>query len=401
MTTNVPCIVTPFSISVVLDSKTHVFTKAHPNFDRVREAVKAKDWDAIPTLVDIPKAINEFGKGKVEVRDGVVLYNNAPVHGVLTERILDMMGEGFDVNPMLRFMEKLMQNPSETSRNELYLFLEKANLPITDDGDFLAYKAVRMDYKDWHSGTFDNSVGKVCQMDRSKVDPNRFNLCSSGLHFCSLSYLPCFHAGNSRVVIVKINPADVVSIPNDYDNAKGRTWRYEVVGEHTDYDAVNNHVDKYDTSVVTGFHTESDDAKESLDTIEREVEGQTVKFKKDGFGEFVAIYKDKNGVEQEYDTLSDDIDNAVEEFKTNCTVDAWEFSVVLVALNDAAEVVTATKTMTVDANEVYDNTQEAAEEHVKDTAPEEFEDQDEFADIYSDAIRVKSATLVRKFTAFV
>jgi hypothetical protein len=32
-------------------------------------------------------------------------------------------------------------------------------------------------------------------------------------------------------MIVKINPADVVSIPADYDNAKGRCWRYEVIGE--------------------------------------------------------------------------------------------------------------------------------------------------------------------------
>jgi hypothetical protein len=32
-------------------------------------------------------------------------------------------------------------------------------------------------------------------------------------------------------MVVKINPADVVSIPNDYSNTKGRTWRYEVVGE--------------------------------------------------------------------------------------------------------------------------------------------------------------------------
>jgi hypothetical protein len=34
-------------------------------------------------------------------------------------------------------------------------------------------------------------------------------------------------------MIVKINPADVVSIPSDYNNAKGRACRYEVIGEHT------------------------------------------------------------------------------------------------------------------------------------------------------------------------
>jgi hypothetical protein len=31
--------------------------------------------------------------------------------------------------------------------------------------------------------------------------------------------------------VVKINPADVVAIPSDYANAKGRAWTYEVVDE--------------------------------------------------------------------------------------------------------------------------------------------------------------------------
>jgi len=39
------------------------------------------------------------------------------------------------------------------------------------------------------------------------------------------------HFGGERIVIVKINPADVVSIPSDYNDAKGRTCRYEVIGE--------------------------------------------------------------------------------------------------------------------------------------------------------------------------
>ena len=32
-------------------------------------------------------------------------------------------------------------------------------------------------------------------------------------------------------MIVKINPRDVVSIPTDYNNSKGRACRYEVIGE--------------------------------------------------------------------------------------------------------------------------------------------------------------------------
>jgi hypothetical protein len=48
------------------------------------------------------------------------------------------------------------------------------------------------------------------------------------------------------VLLVKIDPADVVSIPSDYDNAKGRAWRYQIVGEHI----MDETTEAYTTSVV-------------------------------------------------------------------------------------------------------------------------------------------------------
>jgi hypothetical protein len=66
-------------------------------------------------------------------------------------------------------------------------------------------------------------------MERNAVDDNKDVTCSAGLHFCSRSYLD--HFGGDRIMILKINPADVVSIPSDYNDAKGRACRYEVIGE--------------------------------------------------------------------------------------------------------------------------------------------------------------------------
>ena len=143
--------------------------------------------------------------------------------------MIQMLQEGFSIEPMVLFMENLMSNPSKRSVLELYGFLEKSNLPITPDGHFLAYKKVRDNYLDCHSGTMDNSVGKVLEMERNEVDDDKDRTCSSGLHFCSISYLNCF--GGERTMILKINPRDVVSIPSDYNDAKGRTCRYEVIGE--------------------------------------------------------------------------------------------------------------------------------------------------------------------------
>jgi hypothetical protein len=122
-----------------------------------------------------------------------------------------------------------MDNPSYRSVQELYGFLEKNNLPITPDGYFLAYKRVRDDYTDCHTGTMDNSIGKTVSMERNQVDDDQNNTCSQGLHFCSQGYLK--HFGGARTIIVKINPRDVVSIPTDYDNSKGRACKYQVIGE--------------------------------------------------------------------------------------------------------------------------------------------------------------------------
>ena len=153
----------------------------------------------------------------------------------------------------------MYDNPSKTAVDELYLFLEACELPITEDGHFIAYKIVKNDYKDIYSGTLDNSIGKTVSMPRNAVDDDRNRTCSAGLHFCSKDYLSHYGSGsrsNDRCILVKINPADVVSIPADYNNAKGRTWQYTVVGEVKDSDWRKTlSVEDYTTSAVVDSRT--------------------------------------------------------------------------------------------------------------------------------------------------
>jgi hypothetical protein len=66
-------------------------------------------------------------------------------------------------------------------------------------------------------------------MDRNTVDDDQNRTCSTGLHFCSKEYLGSF--GGQRILILKINPRDVVSIPTDYNASKGRACRYEIADE--------------------------------------------------------------------------------------------------------------------------------------------------------------------------
>lgn len=224
-----PYLIQGDNVVVVIDNKPHTINKTHITYSKVVDAIKASDWDAVKDAIEPKKIVLNYGRGNVSIQGETLFWKGKELHTSLAVKMIDMLREGFPIEPMVHFMENLYSNPSHRAVTELYNFLEKGKLPITPDGHFLAYKRVRLDYLDVHSGSMDNSIGQVVEMDRHEVDDNKDRTCSSGLHFCSKDYLNNF--GGDRVVIVKINPRDVVSIPSDYNDTKGRACRYEVVGE--------------------------------------------------------------------------------------------------------------------------------------------------------------------------
>lgn len=211
----------------------HVIDKGHPHFAKIKEKVSRNDANGLEEMISISKAITKWGNGTIIVQNGEVRYNGNVIHNSLTRRIMAMLEQSLDVTPLVNFLIRLENNPSMTARNELYDFLSGNNLPFTRDGRFLAYKRVRGDYKDIYTGTMSNHVGATVSMPRSQVDDNRNNTCSRGLHFASLGYArdSYGHDHGNRMVILAIDPADVVSIPTDYNNQKGRAWKYDVIGE--------------------------------------------------------------------------------------------------------------------------------------------------------------------------
>jgi hypothetical protein len=242
-------VVTPTSVAFSDPSgKTFNITNAHGQFERIREIIKdiqtayregrTEDAEALRddlrSVADPVRVITVAGKGVVTVVGGNVLYKGERIDNAITQRIVWGIGEGADMASYIAFLENLMLNPSKRSVDQLYGFLEKNQMGITDDGHILAYKRVRDNFTDVYTGTIDNSPGKIVSMDRNKVNDDPQQTCSSGLHFCSQSYLP--HFGNdtgNRIVIVKVNPRDVVCIPYDYNHAKVRCCLYEVIGEYT------------------------------------------------------------------------------------------------------------------------------------------------------------------------
>ena len=299
------------TISLMIDGKMKPIDTAHRFYAEIKDALKEKNWDVIPGLVNIvdrvEKAINQSATGgSVTIVKGEVFYNGTRINNSLTDRIVDMAKNGFDIGFMVKFLENLMQNPSHRAVNELYGFLESGAIPITENGSFLAYKKIRNDWKDIYSGTMDNSIGKVVSMVRNMVNEDKDQTCSSGLHVCSYSYLPHFgDSYSSRVVICEINPKDVVSVPSDYKNAKMRVCEYTVIGEVKDYqdkDVLAKNAVVFTASTSNGFTSPKNIGKrltQLLDDEELSFDDLSEAFDKSGLNSSTVDFLDGLVWEQE------------------------------------------------------------------------------------------------------
>ena len=221
-------------LTVVIDGKQHTILASNPLFASAVSAYQTKDFDALMLALDPSrKFLNLYAKyEQIEVKDGSVFVDGDAIQSVVADRIINFLADGVDCLPIFKFITRLQLNPSKRAVDELYTFLEHKHLPLTETGTFLAYKAVRNDYTDKHTGKFFNGVGEVLSMPRNKVDDDKNVGCSYGFHAGTLRYASEFACGTDKLVLVEIDPADVVSIPTDCEFQKLRTCRYKVVAEY-------------------------------------------------------------------------------------------------------------------------------------------------------------------------
>ena len=224
---NIPYILTEQSLTVVLNGKSMTMESTNPKFENAKVALTEENWEELENCFDLSSAVVNFTEGNIKVDAGIVTYKDETVHNHVVDRILNFMSNGLPYKPLVKFLEKLMENPSRRAIEELYSFLEHKSMPLTPDGNFLAYKGVREDFSDWYSGKCSNQVGEELSMARNRVCDNAENGCSYGFHAGSLEYAKGYGNGGN-LMVVEINPADVVSVPNDCDCQKLRTCKYKV-----------------------------------------------------------------------------------------------------------------------------------------------------------------------------
>jgi hypothetical protein len=245
------------NITVIVfgDPEPYEAHSSHPAWDAILKGVLADDPNVL-ALFDVGNATAQqlalserisYVDGRP---NGKLFFDGDEQVGGLANHITRMVAAGEDVQPFLRLMENIYQNPSENSRKQfLEGYVNTHNITITDDGYLVLFKYVYRDrdgYRSGHVGpnVFVNGVaqpankpvhqniGDVVTMPRSKVVDDPRTACSHGLHCGSWNYVS--GSGDVRLEI-HVHPRDVVSVP--HHDPKLRVCRYRIVGERSaDYD---------------------------------------------------------------------------------------------------------------------------------------------------------------------
>jgi len=234
------------TLTVVIDNGSQILTARndHPRWSDIIEAYKNGNKQRLETLLSLQAVVEEYSIGSLSVDATGVTYREQPMHTVDSDRVMAFLREGLPYRPLANYMANKMLNPSSRAITEMYTFLEHKGMPIDDDGYIIAYKGVRSDFFSVYgnlqtvviqgevnsSGHLLNKVGATIEVERSSVDDNFLVGCSFGLHAGSLTYAS---GHGNRVILVRINPADVVSVPEDCNCQKLRCCKYTVIGEFT------------------------------------------------------------------------------------------------------------------------------------------------------------------------
>lgn len=171
----------------------------------------------------------------VAVVDGKVIPNAERLRGYIeaSSKLKDSKG----LDAFLTRLSKVIDSRGHTIQ-DLLVFLENAELPLANDGRIIAYKRLQSYadgvYVDCHTGKIKQSIGSVVCTDIDKVDPNRKQDCSYGLHIARRSYLRQFRG--DVLVMVYVNPEDFIAVPT-YSGSKARVCAYEIIGLINTYEA--------------------------------------------------------------------------------------------------------------------------------------------------------------------
>ena len=227
------------------DGNSAVWKSDNPQFEKVAQLCENNQWVPIQMLHNQAKLLLN---NKVTIQGDKLVIETTTSDSITKSEVLHIELDTADASdPVVAFIKLLKEkgtidteierikpflinmfkNPYINAVEEIYEYCLAKDFEITEDGCLLAYKNVRKDFSSiYDDGKTKHAIGQITKVEN--FDTNRSRECSSGLHFCSKSYLSSY--SGDVTIIVKINPMHVCAIPKDYDFSKGRCTQYEMVG---------------------------------------------------------------------------------------------------------------------------------------------------------------------------
>lgn len=209
-----------------INDKDNTFTKFLLHFRR-------KDKDEIQSIVDKVDEEIDITKVAPTLQNFIIKITN------------DINVDDNVVLAWKKFARKLQRNVDPYIRSQLFNFLNylidtENSLALTPEGNFIGYKGIQKNYLSSRAGNgfvdgveykntqIPNKPGTIVSMNRHEVQADPDQTCSFGLHVGSYSYAKGFQP---LVVLVEVNPENVVSVPSDYNGQKLRCSEYKVIKE--------------------------------------------------------------------------------------------------------------------------------------------------------------------------
>lgn len=106
-------------------------------------------------------------------------------------------------------------------------------------------------------------------MPRNQVNEDSSQTCSYGLHVANFEYATNFYS-DGVMLECEVNPADVVSIPTDYNQSKMRVCRYKVLGI-----VDQKHSEDLSLRITNSLNTNEDDYEDAYYTFCEECGNET------------------------------------------------------------------------------------------------------------------------------
>lgn len=227
----------PTQVIVAQGGVPRTIDTSHKSYGAIVDALVDKDYEKAFGLMDPKETITKFTGGRIVFDGKKITWDGFEInHKSLIKRVSKMAlaGDRENLTRFTKFMDKLFENPSANLVTRVFDFMVFADIEVDDDGDIIVYKSVNQNYTDQRTGKVQNNPGTTVRMPRSFVNDNQADLCSYGLHVCSLTYLRAqFGSTAQRVVRCKLNPRDIVSITSDFKNSKIRCCEYYVIDDIT------------------------------------------------------------------------------------------------------------------------------------------------------------------------